>query len=135
MRVTKLLTSQNAIFNFVKMRSALFCDLPNRNTNDSESNIRSNKSDVNQETKNNNQRRDTEGHHLKSDGDYDMRFKENNPNAGNPGNSDDHRGEFSGNYDKEHHHLKQDGRHDMRFKENRESGIVSPEDDVTQKKK
>jgi hypothetical protein len=73
---------------------------------------------------------DKEGHHLKSDGSPDMRFKENREEfsgkgfeyttqpsgKGTPGNQ----GEFSGQYDMEGHHLKSDGSPDMRFKENRD---------------
>jgi hypothetical protein len=81
---------------------------------------------------------DKEGHHLKSDGTPDMRFKENideyrgqgyeyttsqsrlRGSSSNMGEKSGAQGEFSGNYDREGHHLKADGTPDMRFKENRE---------------
>ena len=81
---------------------------------------------------------DKEGHHLKSDGTPDMRFKENideyrgqgyeyttsqskvRGSGSKIGEKSGAQGEFSGNYDQEGHHLKSDGTPDMRFKENRE---------------
>lgn len=91
---------------------------------------------------------DKEGHHLKSDGTPDMRFKENreefegkgfeytspkrigrqttsreeDEGSRYPGRGlkSGRQGEFSGEYDKQGHHLKADSTPDMRFKENRE---------------
>jgi hypothetical protein len=137
MRLTKLLISQKAIFNFVKMRSALFCDLPNKHNNHTSSLKQDNseKKDNLRIKENKDTLVDSQGHHIKSDGEYDMRYKENNPDAGNPGQTGDNRGQFSGNFDTSHHHLKTDGTHDMRFKENKDSGIESPEDEKPWSKK
>ena len=88
---------------------------------------------------------DKKGHHLKSDLTHDMRFKENNADAGRAGGmargaeisdnkstnqqgqtqSSHNKGEFSGKFDKQGHHLRSDGKHDLRFKEN------SQEDEAT----
>ena len=89
---------------------------------------------------------DKEGHHLKSDGTPDMRFKENREEFGGQGYEytspirlktpisqlkqeetaeesqvlkSGRQGEFSGQFDKQGHHLKASGTPDMRFKENR----------------
>jgi hypothetical protein len=153
MNYGKLLLSRKAIINFVKIRSALFCDLPNRVNTDASGNKSSTTHSKHKESPpsyssygnrhNVNQSHipgkpsglvDKEGHHLTSDGKPDLRFKENNEHAGNPGSHNDHRGEFSGEYDKLDHHLRSDGSHDMRFKENKESGIVSPEQEEKQTK-
>ncbi len=72
---------------------------------------------------------DSEGHPLKSDNKPDMRFKDNNPDAGNPKYDNDRRGE-SKDVNSQDHYVKSDGTPDLRYKENNpDAGIPGHKND------